>query len=459
MPQAKASRWWHGLFGRPAAEAPAAQANAALYEWESPDKAIAFGHRIVFFGVLGFIAWAALAPLDAGVPAPGAVTVESGRKTIAPLNAGLIAQLNVTENQHVKEGDILLRLENTQPRAAHDSAVQQHFAMATRLARLEAEQRRESQLQLPESLRPLDSQAWAQSLLAAEIKLLTTRNEAYESEMAVLRERIAASEEKVRGARQQLSSRRQQHELLNEQVRGLAKLVEAGHTPRNQLLETQRLQVELGRLISELESAIAVSTNSVSELRMQQIQRRKEIQRDLELSLVEANRDMTVLGERVKATQDELERSVIKAPISGQIVALQGLAPGSTVSSGTPLMEIIPEGDRLLIDVQVATHLIDRIQPGLPADIRINAYPDEPQLVINGKVLSVSGDQLKHAATSQPYYLARLEVTAEGQSQLGQRKLKPGMPVEAIIKTGERSFIAYLLKPLLARLFTSFLEQ
>ena len=464
MRQLRVLAWWQRFLGKAdkistSDKQPPDPKNKSLDNWKSPDKAIAFGHRIIFYGVFTFLAWAALAPLDEGVPASGAVAVESRRKAIAPLSSGMIATVSVTENQRVKAGDILLTLENTQPQAAYDSAIQQHFAMAARLARLEAEQRRETYLQLPEELEDLDKEAWAREMLTAEVNLLGSRNSSLENELAILRERHASEEERLRGARQQLASRQQQYELLNEQVRGLTKLVDAGHSPRNQLLETQRTLVEVSRLTSELETSIAVSANNVSEFRLQQSQRRRDFQRDLEAQIVESRRDVTLLKEKVKAVKEDIDRTVIKSPIDGQIVSLQGLASGSAVTTGMHLMDVIPEGDRLLVDVQVATHLIDRVSPGLLADVRINAFPEDPQLVIAGQVLSLSADQLQNPTTGQAYYLARVEITTEGHQQLGQRKLRPGMPVDVIIKTGERSFLAYLVKPLMRRIFSSFREN
>jgi len=459
MSRARLLAWGQRLFGASSMEVASADTSPPLGLWESPERAIAFGHRIVIFGVLTFFVWATLAPLDEGIPASGAVAVESGRVAVSPLVPGRVASVSVTENQRVKAGEVLVTLENFQPQAVLDMVRQQHFAMAAKLARLDAEQRRDAHMTIPDDLVPLDSTPWAQEILASEVQLLTSRNGAFESEMAILRERIAAGEERLKGTRQQLSSRQQQYELLNEQVKGLSRLVEAGHTPRNQLLENQRNLVEIGRLVGELETSVALTVNSISELRLQMIQRRVETQRDQEAQIVDARRDLAMLNEKLKVARDDFGRTVIKAPIEGQVVSVQGLAAGSSVTTGMHLMDVIPEGDRLLIDVQVAPHLIDRVHPGLSSDIRINAFPGEPQLVISGQVASVSSDQLHQpGAVGAPYYLARLEVTAEGREQLGQRKLRPGMPVDVVIKTGERSFMSYLLKPLMRRVFSSFRE-
>ncbi|MDP1527328.1 MAG: HlyD family type I secretion periplasmic adaptor subunit [Rhodocyclaceae bacterium] len=457
----KVSTGWRRLFARASQtkHPPTDHNTTDLDNEKSLERAIAFGQRIILYGVVGFLAWASLAPIDEGAVASGSIVVESGRKTITPLVSGLIAQLNISENQSVKSGEVLLTLDDAQQKATLNSALQQYFAVTARLARLQAELAGNPALEMPADLALLDNEPWARELLMSETRLLESRNDSHTHELGILRERIAASENRAQGARQQLNSRRQQIDLLDEQIRGLKKLVDAGHTPRNQLLETQRVQVEVVRLASELETTINIATNNSAELRLQQAQRRREIQRDIEASIIEASRERATLQERTNVAKDEFERTVLKAPIDGQVVSLQGLAPGSAVTQGSALMDIIPEGDRLLVDVQVAPHLIDRIHPGLTADVRINAFPDEPQLIVAGQVRSLARDQMRQPSSGQAYYLARIEITPEGLATLGSRQLRPGMPVEAIIKTGERSFLAYLFKPITQRMFSAFREN
>lgn len=461
MLQARMVAWWRRYIeaSPPLGQGDQAAVRLPVENWNNPERAIAFGYRIVIFGIVVLLGWAAFAPIDEGVTASGVVSGESRRKAIAPLMNGIIASVHVSENQKVKAGDPLLKLEDVQPKASFNSIQQEYVAQGVKLARLEAEELQAVEIALPGELASMDKEPWARDLISAELKLLESRTGTLANELAILRERVLASEERLRGARQQLVARQQQYALLKEQTSSLERLVEAGHTPRNQLLETQRTLLEISRFVSELETSIAVNTNATSELRLQLLQRRKEYQRELEAQIVETRRVFTQQGEKLRAAHEDLERTTLKAPIDGQVVSLQGLASGSAVTLGMHLMDILPEGDRLLIDVQVPPHLINRVEHGSPASVRINAFPEEPQLIIDGKVISYSGDQLLNQASAQAYFLARIEVTPDGMQQLGHRRLRPGMPVDAIIKTGERSLLAYLIKPLFHRVYFAFREN
>jgi len=122
-------------------------------------------------------------------------------------------------------------------------------------------------------------------------------------------------------------------------------------------------------------------------------------------------------------------------------------------------MDVVPEDVPLTLEARVEPHLIDRIHAGLPADIRISAFVDRPDLVVDGRVISVSADLVADQPNIPPYYLARITVTPQGVKDLGRRQLQPGMPAEIVIKTGERSLMKYLLAPLIRRLAVSFRES
>ena len=132
---------------------------------------------------------------------------------------------------------------------------------------------------------------------------------------------------------------------------------------------------------------------------------------------------------------------------------------GGVVAPGQKLMDIVPKGEPLLLEARVAPHMIDRVHAGLPVDVRFSSFAHSPQLVVNGKLVSISADLLTEPQTNMSYYLARVEVTPEGRKALGKRQLQPGMPVEVIFKTGERSMLTYLLHPLTKRLAASMTEE
>ena len=149
----------------------------------------------------------------------------------------------------------------------------------------------------------------------------------------------------------------------------------------------------------------------------------------------------------------------IRSPAQGQVVGLMTQTVGGVLQAGQKLMDIVPKGAPLMLEAQVAPHLIDRVHMGMPVDVRFSSFANTPQLVVNGDVESVSGDLLTDPHTNISYYLARVKVSEDGLKILGKRELRPGMPVEVIFRGGERSMLTYLLHPLTKRLAASMTEE
>jgi protease secretion system membrane fusion protein len=179
----------------------------------------------------------------------------------------------------------------------------------------------------------------------------------------------------------------------------------------------------------------------------------------VQTQLAEVDREVLAEQEKFKALADELARMEIRSPADGQVVGLAAQTVGGVIQPGQKLMDIVPGDAPLLLETQVAPHLIDRVQAELPVDVRFSSFAHSPQLVVPGKVQSVSSDLLTDPQTLASYYLARVEVTAEGLQRLGKRQLQPGMPVEVVFKTGERSLLTYLLHPLTKRIAASLTEE
>ncbi|MCB4360927.1 HlyD family type I secretion periplasmic adaptor subunit [Quatrionicoccus australiensis] len=430
----------------------------ALDDWENPRQAMNLGRNIIIFGFGGFLLWAFFAPLEEGVVASGSVAVESKRKTVSHLTGGVVASIRVKENQGVKAGDILVTFEDVQAKAALDTILQQYVAAAVRLARLKAEQSQGSSIQYPEEIRTYFAEPWGKELVSAQEHLFKTRKLALDNEQAIYGQNLAALDKQLQGTRQQLTARTQQSGFLQQEIDGMRGLVAEGYASRNQLLAQERTQAELSSVTSELQASIAKNASQAAEIRLRQLQLRQDFLRDVEAQLVEAQRDQSALSERLKAVRDEYARTVVRAPADGQVVSLQTQTIGGIVGPGGRILEIVPQGDALLLDVQVQPGMVNRIHPGQATDIRINAFSDRPQLVVEGRVSSVSSDRHTDPLTGLPYFLARVEVTPEGLKELGSHHLHPGMPVDVIIKAGERTFAAYLMKPLTLRMFSALRE-
>lgn len=455
--------WWRRILRRQAAPPlPSVGPNTvgaanSLDGLDDPSDAITFGYRIIFFGLVITSVWAVVAPLGEGIPSPGVVVVESHRKIITHLTGGTVTQVRVRENQTVKENEILVELDPTRARSARDTALHEYIAASARLSRLTAEQAGAARLAFPDDITDYAAQLGRQDLLRAQEFLFKARKDAFRGELAILEENLAASRIQATGARNQLYARRKQVESLGREIESTRQLVEAGYTPRNRLQEQERQLAELGSVTSELEARIAREGSSGAEIRLRLLQRRQEFLKDVETQTTETRREVANLSERLKDAEAELDRMTVRAPTTGQVVAMQAQAPGVVLTPGSKLMEIVPAGERLLIDVQVPITAASRVRQGLETDIRISSFPDTPALVIEGRVHSVSSDRFEPAGLP-PYYLARVEVTPDGIRKLRGHQLRPGMSVEVVIKTGERSFMRYLLDPITRRLFDTFKE-
>jgi protease secretion system membrane fusion protein len=456
--------WWRKLLRRPSGSenspptAGTAEAEYSLDRLDDPSEAIAFGYGIIFF-CLGLTAlWAIFAPLGEGITAQGLVVVESHRKTISHLTGGTVSVVKVRENQTVKEGDILLELDAARAQSARDTVLHEYIAAVAKLTRLNGEQAAAATLTFPDDIVEYATQLGREDLLKAQEKLFRARVDAFRGELSILQENLSASRIQAAGARNQLYARRQQVESLRKEIESTRQLVDEGYTPRNRLLEQERQIAELTSVTSELEARVAREGSSGAEIRLRELQRRQEYLKDIETQSTETRREVANLNERLKDASVELDRMTVRAPITGQVVSMIAQAPGITISPNSKLMEIVPVGEKLLIDVEVPITAASRVKPDLETDIRITSFPDSPAIVITGRVQSVSTDRHEPPPPAPPYYLARIEVTQEGIDKLQGRQLRPGMSTDVVIKTGERSFMKYLMGPLTRQVFSAFKE-
>jgi protease secretion system membrane fusion protein len=220
-------------------------------------------------------------------------------------------------------------------------------------------------------------------------------------------------------------------------------------------------------MVAESNAAIADLTGNslrvsrqIAELTQRSMARKQEYRKEVESQLADVTREVQSDAEKFIAVKADLDRMEIKAPAAGQVVGLSVQTVGAVLQPGQKLLDVVPENQTLLLEAHIPPHLIDKVHVGLPADIRFNSFAHSPQLVVEGKLLSVSGDLLSDPQAPQfAYYLARVQVTSEGMKTLGQRQMQPGMPVEIVIKTGERSLLTYLMHPLLKRVAASLKEE
>lgn len=410
-------------------------------------------------GFGGFLLWAGLAPLDEGVPAQGTVAIDTKRKPVQHLSGGIVKEVLVGEGDEVKEGQLLIKLDAAVARSNYESVRQRYLGLRAMQGRLLAEQSNRGGVAFHPDLQAAATDPLIRQQMQNQEQLFMTRRSLLRSDLQSIEENIQGQEGLLRAYGSMLENRTSQLRLINEELSNLRGLVKEGYAPRNRQLEMERMVADSSNAIADLQGNTVRGRRAIGELRQRALSRQQEYRKEVETQLADVTREVLSDNEKLHAVTDDLGRTEIKAPAAGQVVGLATQTVGGIVQPGQKLMDIVPKGAPLLLEAHVAPHLIDRVQTGLPVDVRFSSFAHSPQLVVDGKVVSISADLLTEPQTNISYYLARVQVTPEGLHILGKRQLQPGMPVEVIFKTGERSMLTYLLHPLTKRLAASMTEE
>ena len=419
------------------------------------------GLLVLALGLGGFCLWAAVAPLDEGVPTAGTVVIDTKRKAVQHLVGGIVDEVLVREGQMVEKDQVLMRLDDAVSRANFESIRQRYLGLSAMQVRLLAEQAGAKTLKFGEDL---VSAAAADQFMAAQItnqrQLFQSRRQALAADLAEMDAAMESVVTQRDAAKTMLKQRESQLASLQEELRSLRGLVKDGYAPRNRLLELERTLADVMANKANLDGNILNAVSSTKQLRQRKLARQSEYRKEVETQLADVSREVQADAEKFKVQVADLKRVAIRSPAAGQVVGLAVQTVGAVVQSGQKLMDIVPEQQTLMVEARIAPHLIDKVHSGLVADIRFNTFAHSPQLVVPGEVVSVSGDLLAdQGAQSMPYFLARLQVTPEGMKKLGSRQMQAGMPAEVVIKTGSRTMLTYLLSPLLKRMATSLKEE
>jgi protease secretion system membrane fusion protein len=411
-----------------------------------------WGWLLVIAGFGGFMAWAATAPLDAGVPSPGTVVVAGNRKAVQPLVGGKIVELTVGDGDTVKAGQLLVRFDSTQARSQYDVARGQWFSTTAVEARLVTERTGRPQVRFPDELVQERADPRAANAMALQVELFATRRRSLDNDLNVLREGIRGLEAQAQGLEESSRARREQARLLAEEIARQRDLVADGFLARNRLSEQERALAAVSGAIAEDAGNLGRTKQQIAELRARMVAREQDFRKEVESQLTEVQRDAAALASRLQALQFELVNTEIKAPADGIVVGLAVHTIGGVVPAGAPMMEVVPVDEPLKIEAQVAPHLIDKVKPGLDVDILFPAFNQATTPHIPGRVLTVSADRLVEPKQGIPYFKAIVEVTPEGMRLLRHHQIRAGMPAEVFVRTGERTLLSYLTKPLVDRL-------
>ncbi len=409
---------------------------------------IVFGLSIVGAAALAFALWASFAKLSAAAIASGVVTVDSNRKAVQHLEGGIVKSILVSEGSRVKKGDVLVSLDDTRTLASVDLVQGQYRSALARVASLTAELNDLDAPRYPSELMKDKNNSSVQEIIESQNNLFFSRKASLQGQVDVLFQQVKQFEEETNGLEAQKEAESQQLGFIKEEIVGVRELYEKGLERKPRLLALQRAQSEIEGRIGQFRAQIARISQSVlqNELAIQDIINRFKAESAGQLR--EAETQVADLGERLRASSNQQERTDIIAPRSGIVVNLKVHTLGGVIQPGATVLEIVPLDDTLIVEARVNPRDIDEVHAGMKAQVILTAYNSRRTPYLSATVNQVSADILRDDVTGISYYAARVEVDLAKLKDFPDIALYPGMPVEVMVETGKRTPFDYLLAPL-----------
>jgi protease secretion system membrane fusion protein len=389
------------------------------------------------------------------------VAKESNRKAIQHQTGGTVKEILVKDGDVVKEGQVLVRMNGILAKSAYETTDAQYLTARAAEARLTAERDGHKSIKFPAELEQRRNDPRVADLMALQGQLLTSRQMSLQNELGSVDENIAGLKEQIRGLEESRDSKKVQMGYLKEQLEGMRDLAKDGYVARNRLLDLERTYAQLSGAVSEDIGNIARARRQVLEMGLRKAQRMQDYQKEVRTQLSDVEREAEALGARLQGQKFEVDNIEVRSPVGGTVTGLAVFTQGGVVQPGFKMMEIVPTDDPMVVEGSLAVNLVDRVHPGLKTELIFSAFNANKTPHIPGEVEQVAADRSVDERTGAPFYKVRVRVTPEGQKMIAQHKMdvRPGMPVELFVKTGERTMMNYLLKPIFDRSKSSMAEE
>lgn len=411
---------------------------------------------LVFLG--GFLVWAGLAPLTTGAVAPGTVTVVSYRKTVQHQHGGTVKEILVNEGDHVKKDQVLIKLDDATAMAQLSQVRSEYFQAMVAKYRLSGERVLAGRISYPPDIVEMGKDPEFARFMVMQKQLHQARKERYESEKRGLQDIINSLQQTRKAMVEQKNSQERQLEIYKKQLDSVKDLAEQGYFAKNRYLDMQRASEEIYGKKVEVEAGLMRIDSSIKEYEMKLRSVETDYRAQVETELTDIDKKVTALKDQYAAALNILQKTEIKAPEDGTVMNLKIHTLGGVISPGQSLLEVVPEKATLIVEAKVSPNDIEGVAVKARADLRFTALNPKKTPVFEGTVLYISPDIHFDEQTRMSYYLARTGIDEPSLKKLGDIKaeIKPGMPVQVIIKKGERTFLGYLLKGFIDRVSVSF---
>ena len=425
------------------------RAHASLRDRIRSPLRIATLTSVVFFA--GFGIWSALAPLTGAAVAHGFIGVENKRQTIQHLEGGIIERIVAREGDRVEAGDLLVRLDDTVPKSTYDLLEGQYVDLIVERARLEAEQVEAEVIEWPDLLAVVSDRARVTRAMRVQQELFQARREALASRASLLNAGIRQLEEQIRGLDAQEAATQRQRGLVRKETAAVEQLVEQGLQSRPRLYALQRTSAQMDGALGDIASQKAQARLSIGKSRLELLDLKTQTRNQVVGDLRDLSARIADMQPRLRAARDKLNRLELRAPMAGTVVGMQFHTEGGVIGPGAPVLDLVPTDAPYVIEARLSPQDIDVVRAGLPAEVRLIAFSSRITPTLPGRVVHVSADSLLDRKSEQSYYEIKVEIEVDPlllkQHNVDLDKLYPGMPVEVMLVTGQRTLLDYILQP------------
>lgn len=422
------------------------------------------GIAVLVFGVIGFFVWASIAPIQGAVIAAGNFVASGQNKVVQHLEGGVIRDILVREGDIVEIGQVLMRLDPTDPEAVLSRLKQRGYRAQALRARLNAEIEERDQLLFPTDLANLANSGDIHDILDGQQKEFRARRENMKFIIRTIEQGMLSIREGITGNEVQIAAVKRQLSLIVEELEGKRELYEKGYVRKPEYLALERAKAGLEGQIGQLTGNVSDARERIAREEQRIMQTRTDMIRMATEQLRNVEADLDDVNERIRVAQSATNRIEIRAPVRGTVIKMLYHTPGGVIGAGKDVMELLPLDERLIIEARVRPQDIDSIHDGQNALVRLTALNQRVTPMIPGKVTYVSGDALpdekaSRAGVSTNTFIVRVALDEEEASKIHGFRSTPGMPVEIFAKTSERTFLSYLLKPVIDSFNRAFRER
>jgi HlyD family secretion protein len=375
------------------------------------------------------------------------------------LEGGIIGELLVAENQHVKQGQVVLRLSNVQAQASMTAVSNQLVALRVQEARLLAERDQLPDMELPADIQSRMDDTVVVHAVTDQATAFRDKRRSLQGQIRVLESRIGGLKTEIQGLKIEEDSTRKQVGYIEQELVGLHQLLDSHIVPLSRVLgmerERTRLQGVIGRSIADQ----AKAENTIGETQLNIDELHHKFQEETATGIVEVRQKIAELREKLAVTADVLSRIDIRSSVDGEVQNLKVYSVGQVIRAGEQLMEVVPDDEQLIVRAHFSPIDIDRVHRTSNVEVRFSSFHARTTPVILGTLASVSADRLTDETTHEPYYLGLVFVDKLQIPEELRERLRAGMPAEVIAPLGDRTVLSYLISPLMEAWHKSLREE